>query len=298
MNSLSFVRHSFLLRLILLFLLLLLGGKMALSGHLLFIIIGIFVIGAMFAHGIELQHQCLHGTAFKSKTANEIVGIVLGIPALISFYSYRRAHLEHHRKLGTPSDIAFFSYRSSRSLTWRSVLIDAFGFDHFAKAVTLIAGSFSLNRSSRTKQNTAIWNYQLIGAIILIAITWSFFFHTDILVRIWFIPLVLATQPIHFLIELPEHLFCETNSYDTYRNTRTIFGSAFSRWFTNYNNFHVEHHLYPGIPMSHLADLGKSGPIPYSHVHKTYPAFFGEVFTKLIANKGDDRSPEILGSPA
>lgn len=45
-------------------------------------------------------HDCGHGAFFKSKTANDIVGIVLGILTFTPYYRWHHAHLIHHRTAG------------------------------------------------------------------------------------------------------------------------------------------------------------------------------------------------------
>src|SRR6187402_2427340 len=50
--------------------LLALGCAGVLSGYLVGAVLGTLLLGAMFAHGVELTHQFLHGTGFRNRTAN------------------------------------------------------------------------------------------------------------------------------------------------------------------------------------------------------------------------------------
>ena len=75
---------------------------------------------------------------------------------------------------------------------------------------------------------------------------------SDFILKAWLVPMLLVGQPIHLLVELPEHIGCAAASTDPLRNTRSIGGSWFSRWFTNGNNFHVEHHILPALSMDQL----------------------------------------------
>ena len=76
------------------------------------------LLGMMFAHCIELQHQCLHHTAYRSKKWNRFIGVLLGLPSLVSFSDFQYSHMRHHRNLGTPQDEDFFDhdYKSLRSV--------------------------------------------------------------------------------------------------------------------------------------------------------------------------------------
>lgn len=87
------------------------GGVLAAASALwVWQVFGIFLVGAMFAHGVELQHQVLHNQGFRNSTLNEAVGIILGLPMLVSFAGYQASHLRHHRHLGTPDNKEFFDY--------------------------------------------------------------------------------------------------------------------------------------------------------------------------------------------
>src|SRR5215471_16117967 len=68
------------------------------------------VLGLVYAHAVELQHQCLHNTAYRRKAINRLVGVPLGLPMYVSFSDYQNSHLKHHRLLGTPEDKEFFNY--------------------------------------------------------------------------------------------------------------------------------------------------------------------------------------------
>ncbi|WP_265333407.1 fatty acid desaturase [Burkholderia cenocepacia] len=86
------------------------GMMFALSTLVILKIVGILLIGAMYAHGVELQHQALHYQGFRSKRLNMVFGVLLGMPMLVSFHAYQDSHLRHHRLLGTPENKEFFDY--------------------------------------------------------------------------------------------------------------------------------------------------------------------------------------------
>ena len=60
-----------------------------------------------------LMHECGHGTFFKSKRLNELVGQWLcALPIMNDQPSYARGHLEHHRRVGSYEDPDLPNYRS------------------------------------------------------------------------------------------------------------------------------------------------------------------------------------------
>jgi fatty acid desaturase len=66
------------------------------QGGILLSIIATVILGVMFAHGVELQHQVLHGQGFRNRRLNDWVGVVLGLPMLVSYAGYQASHLRHH----------------------------------------------------------------------------------------------------------------------------------------------------------------------------------------------------------
>ncbi len=47
-----------------------------------------------------LQHDCGHGSFFRSKRANDIVGCLLGVITLTPYYRWRKSHAVHHATSG------------------------------------------------------------------------------------------------------------------------------------------------------------------------------------------------------
>ena len=45
-------------------------------------------------------HDCGHGSFFRSKKANDLCGIILGIPTLTPYYYWRNSHARHHATSG------------------------------------------------------------------------------------------------------------------------------------------------------------------------------------------------------
>jgi fatty acid desaturase len=277
--SVQIESKSFLIRLGILLALAIAGCVLALSELIPIAMIGIFILGAMFAHAIELQHQCLHYTAFRSRRLNSILGVLLGLPTLTSFHAYRRSHLEHHRNLGAEGDAPFFTYRFLESRTLGAFIVDLFGLTHLKASILAIFGNtdsrlISIPISNEPNRISERFDYGLMGFLIVCACLYSMTFGFVIVLKLWLLPLVFVAQPIHFLIELPEHIGCTQGSTDPFRNTRTIAGSAFSRWFTNFNNLHVEHHLDPSLRMNQLPALFAKQKGNHYFLNTTYPQFY------------------------
>jgi len=264
------------------------GVTMALAENPIMIVLGIFVIGAMFAHAVELQHQCLHFSAFQSRRINKIVGILLGLPTLTSFHAYRRSHLEHHRNLGTSNDTPFFSYRFVEQPSVGCLMYDLFGVSHIKASLSAIFGSgdsrlIRLSEGEEPGNISERFDYGLMGFLLVCATFTAIVFGPTIVLKVWIIPFVLVAQPLHFLIELPEHVGCDNGTTDVLRNTRTIVGSRISRWFTNYNNMHVEHHLEPTLSMDQMPGVYAQITGQHKYLSQTYWQFYKSLFRSLKA---------------
>lgn len=104
----------FTLKLLLLLMVLCMGVRLYLVPLLVVKVLGIALVGAMLAHSVELQHQCLHGTAYKNRRLNDLVGFLLGLSMLVSFRHYKYVHMHHHARLGTDEDAEFFDYTKKK----------------------------------------------------------------------------------------------------------------------------------------------------------------------------------------
>lgn len=262
------------------------GALLSTSGNTLATVLGILLMGAMFAHAVEIQHQCLHFSAFRSRRTNKVVGILLGLPTLTSFHAYRRSHLEHHRNLGTSADTPFFTYRFVAHPSIGSLMFDLFGISHIKASFAAIFGNgdsrlIALPQGEEPSNISEQFDYALMGFLLVSACLTAMTLGPIIVLKLWILPFVLVAQPIHFLVELPEHIGCDEGTTDVLRNTRTIVGSGFSRWFTNYNNIHVEHHLEPTLSMDQMPDVFAQVSGQHKYITQTYLQFYRSLYRAI-----------------
>jgi len=235
------------------------------------------ILGCLFAHGVELQHQCLHYTAYRSKTANRIVGFFLGVPLFVSFSDYQRSHMFHHRMLGRPENQEFFEYDYKLLSSFRGMLSYMFMVQHYRqKAMVIFKALTTPQRSADPTDRKVTLEYRLIGILFLTACAVSFLARAPLVLTGWIVPLLVAI-PVHALIELPEHIGCDLTTTDIFRNTRTVRTSWFGSWFTNGNNYHVEHHYLPSAPIDKLAELHQVIQPRILHLDNSYWLFYSHL---------------------
>lgn len=255
-------------------------------------IVPMLLLGLMYAHGIELQHQCLHNTAYRSKRWNRIVGVLLGMPLLVSFSDYQNSHMKHHRLLGTPEDREFFNYGYESLTTIRKFIPHLFMVYHYKDVAVFIFRALTgrMTREDATpKVAKKIRNeYLMMAAMLAAMIVLTVVFKTFIFLKLWLIPLLVGV-PAHALIELPEHFGCDgRKTTDVLKNTRTIKAGKLAIWFTNGNNYHVEHHWLPSVPNDKFKELHVVIRPGVQHLESSYWSFYRGFFRYLIRG---DRPP-------
>lgn len=252
--------------------------------HGLLAVVAMLLLGLVYAHGVELQHQALHNTALPSKGWNRFVGFFLGLPMLVSFSDYQYSHLRHHRLLGTGDDREFFNYGYDRLTSLKPLLAHLLMLSHYRD----VAGFIARSVVGRTKPGVRPENarkiraeYQWMALSLAAAVAVSVAFRTPMVLYLWAVPLLTAI-PAHALIELPEHWGQDHGTLDVASNTRTIQAGRFGCWYTNGNNYHVEHHWLPGVPNDRFPELHRV--IADRIASETYPAFYRRFFRELYRN--------------
>ena len=258
------------------------------------------LLGCMFAHAVELQHQCLHNTAFRSTRWNRIVGVLLGMPLLVSFSDYQNSHMRHHKLLGTPEDKEFFNYGYESLTTVRAFILHLFMPRHYCDVSGFI-GKAIVGRTTREDASPRIASrianeYRLMAVFLLALAAITIAFPSLLTLKLWLVPFVVGV-PVHALIELPEHIGCNTAIPDVLSNTRTIKASRFGVWFTDGNNYHVEHHWLPGVPNHNFAKVHRIvNPHGIANLETSYRSFYLNFLTLLFRNTLESAGKNRTGS--
>ncbi|MFJ2477939.1 fatty acid desaturase family protein [Streptomyces sp. NPDC087659] len=255
------------------------GAVLALRPHPLLAVTGVLLLAALYTHAVELQHQCLHHSAFRRSSRHRLIGVPLGIPLLVVYSHYRVRHLQHHRYLGTPQDTEFFDFDTRAPLTAGVLLRGLLDYRRLGVVIADVARSaagrwtYAHGQLAPAMQRRIVAEHLLLGGVLSAAAVAAATGHGETLLRLWILPLLLAV-PLHFLVELPEHILCDTDTTDVLRNTRSIRGSRFSTWFTNGNNMHIEHHAAMTTPINLLSSRHEETQRYATHVERTYLDFY------------------------
>jgi fatty acid desaturase len=256
------------------------GGAMTLLSDWRMVVVGVFIVGLLYAHMLELAHSCIHGTAFGWRRVDRIAGVLLALPMLVSFSDYRDNHLEHHRTLGISEKKDFFGYEFDNMATWCSFVLHLLMIGHYrnaAKNMVRAATRWKWRTIPAAGFNSHI-EHLLMALWLAVPLLALLLGHTELLL-IQIVPLLVAV-PCHVLIELPEHWHCRPVD-DPLAHTRSIAASRLLVWFTNGNNYHWEHHLCPWLPNNALRDVQQKLHQHVVHYHPSYFEFYSQVVRSL-----------------
>jgi acyl-lipid omega-6 desaturase (Delta-12 desaturase) len=214
-------------------------------------------------------HDCGHGSFFRSKKANDIVGMFMGILAFTPYFKWHHEHWIHHataanldkRDIGDVWTLTVDEYLKSSK--WKRFLYRAFRNPFLMFTIGPMFVIFVLNRFTK-RQMTGLEKRNIYFtnlAILLIAasVSWIIGFKAYLLIQI---PVILVSHIIGLWLFYIQHQFDETswerNSNWDYK-TAAFRGSSFLKlpavlqWFTGNIGFHHVHHLSSRIPNYKLA---------------------------------------------
>jgi fatty acid desaturase len=268
---------------------LVLGGCAVLAASGPVAVLAQLIVGAAIAYGVELTHQCLHGTATGRRREELVYGRILSLLAFRSYTSYRYTHLRHHRLLGTLDDPEPEGYAWLYSeQRWRRVLGVSSHFSQVLRYTTAIRRGVwaargklqdawdEASRPPADVVSSMADEYRLLMCG-LAAVVVTTAMGSDVLLKIWIVPVLAGYGPIHGAIILPEHFWCLHDDLSLHSNTRSIRAGWLGRWFTNFNSHHAGHHKHAGVPLEKLPkfenllrERGELGP-PQT---RSYTAFY------------------------
>ena len=209
------------------------------------------VIGTVLhALGI-LMHEAIHGNLFRRRLLDRWSAFLLGAPVLVSAAAYKVTHLHHHRHTrGSQDPDEFSNYIRHPKLL--SLLFYAWG--ALGMLIFLVHVPVNALRLGTTREKVAaVTEYTLLatlyGGVVFLAVRLD---AIGLLVHGWLVPMGLALLIVN-LRGWSEHMM--TRPGDPLTQTRTVTSNRVVRFLMCNLNYHLEHHLFPGIPWYNLPRL-------------------------------------------
>jgi acyl-lipid omega-6 desaturase (Delta-12 desaturase) len=259
--------------------LLLVAAMLVGADHGVWAVLVLIVPGAaLLVRLFMIQHDCGHGSFFKSRWANDLLGRALGVLTLTPYTFWRSSHAVHHASAGNldrrgVGDISTLTVREYLALPrWRRIMYRV-----YRHPVVLFgigpAYQFLLRHRVPTGHPIRQWRDWLsilgtdaaLTAIVLAsALTIGL---RPILLS--YLPVALLAGSIGVWLFYVQHQFEETYWEPTPRwnfHAAALQGSSFYdlprilQWMTGYIGFHHIHHLSSRIPNYRLRECFKENP--------------------------------------
>ena len=205
-----------------------------------------WIIAGAALHGISLfTHEAVHGTLSRHRVLNAVGGALCALPVWQNFTAYRVLHLRHHHDLGGGHDPDHYSNYTRTTwglfvLNWLRLLI---GYPVYLAAIPLLGWKHG---SARARAGIAAELSLTVAASWLawrtLPAAW--------LLHAWLIPMIFINTMVN-IRGMSQHTLLE-HADDEVQGTRSILTGALVRFFMCNENYHLEHHLYPGIPWYRL----------------------------------------------
>jgi omega-6 fatty acid desaturase (delta-12 desaturase) len=252
-------------------------------------------------------HDCGHGSFFKSRLANDIVGSIMGVLTFTPYYHWRWEHSIHHSTAGDldrrgtgdvwtltvqeyleASRWKRFAYRLARNPVILFVIAPLFLF--------LIRERFP-NVKAPLRERLSVYGTNL-GLLVVAAIMMRIFgFKAYVLLQL--IPIMVAGSAGVWLFYV-QHQF-EGVYWERRENwdyvTAALKGSSFYKlpkvlqWFSGNIGFHHIHHLSPRIPNYHLEECHKAEAL----FQTVKPVTFLSSFKSFTFRLWDEQRQKLVG---
>lgn len=238
-----------------------------------------YVVMGTAIHGMAvLTHEASHYSMFRSRRIDRWVGFLMGAPVLVSHTAYRVLHQDHHKHTRKEMDPDEFD-----NVTKNRFLLSVFFYSWLIIGTPVYLFHVALTgliRGSRRDRFDIITEYVLLiamsGGAYALA---NHYGRLDILVHCWALPIVVA-MVFGNVRSWAEHTM--TIPGDPLTQTRTVRSNRLVSFLMCNLNYHLEHHLCPGIPWYNipkmhtllLDDYRKANSFVYnSYLHFLWDAF-------------------------
>lgn len=239
---------------------------------------GYAIIGISIHAMAVLTHEASHYSMFRDRTWDRWVGFLMGAPVFVSHTAYRVLHGFHHRYTRDEDDPdEFNNVTKSRfllSLFFYAWLIIGTPVYMFHVGLTgLIRGTW------RDRFDILVEYVLLLGLFGGAYATARHFGRTDILIHCWALPMIIA-MVFGNVRSWAEHTM--TIPGDPFTRTRTVRSNRVVSFLMCNLNYHLEHHLCPGIPWYNLPKMHVLLLDEYrradSFVYRSYVRFLWDAF--------------------
>lgn len=224
------------------------------------IVLAVFLIGARQLGFAVIMHEAAHRALFRNTQLNDWAGNWLAAyPVWSDVAPYRNYHLVHHAKNWTEEDPdrgLALPFPVSRSSMWRKVWRDLSGQTGWKRAKATLKRDLGISRGKVKRSKAGL--VALRGVVVTNAVLFAILAACGqpLLYLLWVVAWLTTFSLVMRIRSIAEHSMIEDPA-DPLKNTRTTLANWIERLFLAPNrvNYHLEHHLFMGMPLYNLPKL-------------------------------------------
>jgi len=263
--------------------------------------------GAFLVRVFIIFHDCGHGSYFKSRKANDVVGFLAGVLTFTPYYHWRWEHAIHHSSAGhldkrgigdvwtmtvqeylESSRWRRFAYRLARNPLVLFVLAPLFLF--------VIRQRFASAHADQRERHS-VWLMNLAIFCMATLLSWVFGVIAYLIIQLTVIMVAGAAGVWLFYVQHKfEDVYWERGDNWSY-TAAALQGSSFYKlpkvlqWFSGNIGFHHIHHLSARIPNYNLQKCHESDPL----FQQIKPTTLGSSLRSLTLRLWDEQSKKLVG---
>ncbi len=198
------------------------------------------------AYGFIPSHEAMHSNIYprghKLYWINELTGFISTIPIALGFGVARLTHMEHHKYTNDP--VRDPDYTDGAENWWKAII------KTWWNRQPGVEGSVHRYKRMMVDMNTPASRKAAMETTILQLIMFGTFFsmawagYAIEVAVLWWLPRQLGLSWIRYWLSFAPHF---PQNRGRYQNTR-IFKARLGYWASMAMEYHLIHHLYPGIP--------------------------------------------------
>ncbi|MBL8118446.1 MAG: fatty acid desaturase [Anaerolineae bacterium] len=211
-------------------------------------------------------HDAGHGSFFKSKRANAIIGQFTGVLLFTPYYAWRHSHAIHHATAGDldrrgTGDIWTLTVEEYNKLSfWKRMAYRMYRnpFVIFVIGPTIdfvvLQRFYPMNAATDPREKASVRHTNIALLIILIVMSLTIGFKEYVMVQL---PIIAIASSVGVWLFYVQHQY-ENVYWERHENwdfaTAALYGSSYYKlprilqWFSGNIGFHHIHHLSPRIP--------------------------------------------------
>ena len=236
-------------------------------------------------------HEMGHGTAFRSRRANDAIYYLACFMLLRGPTVWRWSHYRHHTDTiikGHDAEIAFQRPPSIARTLWRFAHLQG-GAELLLRLVRHAFGSLDDEAKELVpdhEHRRVVRESQVMVAVLLASVVASALMQSMLPVVLIGGSTFLGGWLVVFF-GITQHAGLQENVLDHRRNTRTVVMNPVFRFLYLNMNFHVEHHMFPSVPYYSLPGLHHSIGDQLSQPLPSTFAAYRQIFTALRRQQVD-----------